>query len=119
MKKIIFYLSIAFAIFSPNSLCAHDTELQSGCKIAEHECAFDYAHSNSDLLFFDICLEDLTDDDSNDSERKKHSSGKKAHSNVPDLVQNFLNIAFIKVFPTHFLFLRSTPLFIFIKVFRL
>ena len=119
MKKILFFLSIAFAIFSPNTLCADDTELQSGCKIAEHESAFDCSQSNRDNLFFDIYFEDLSNDDSNDSERKKFSSAKIAHFNTYILAQNFPNNTFIKVFSTKFLFLRKTPLYIFINVFRL
>ena len=119
MKKILFYLSIALAIFSPNSLCAHDTELQSGGKIAERECAFDNGQSNSDNLFFDVCLEYLSEDDSNDSERKKSSFGKKAHFNTRFISQSLFDNTFNKVFPPKFLFLRKIPLFVFINVFRL
>lgn len=119
MKKILFYLSIALAIFSPNSLCAHVTELQSGCKIVEHDYAFDCCESNSENLSFEACLEDLCDDNSNDSERKKLSLGKTSHSNTSFGAQIFFDNTYKKVFPTQFLFLRRTPLFIFIGVFRL
>lgn len=119
MKKILFYLSIALAIFSLISLCAQDTGLQSGCKIAEHEYTFDCGESNSDKLFFDACLEDLYDDGSNDSEKKKLSSVKISHSNTSFSAQIFIDNTYKKVFPTQFLFLRRIPLFIFISVFRL
>ena len=119
MKKILFYLIIAFAIFSPNSLCAHDTGLQSGGKIAERECAFDDGQSNNDNLFFDVCFEDLSEDDSNDSERKKPFFEQKAHFDTRFISQSIFDNTFKKVFPPKFLFLRKIPLFVFISVFRL
>ncbi len=119
MKKILFFLSIAFAIFSPNTLCAHDTELQSGCNITEHEYAFDSGQSNSDNLLFDVCFEDLCDDDSNDSVRKKDSSGKTPHSYAAFFVQNLSDHFFTKVLYTKFFSQCRTPLFIYINVFRL
>ena len=119
MKKILFFLSIAFAIISPNSFCAHDTELQSGCKIVERELTFDDGQSNSDNLFCDICLEDIFDDDYNESETKKDSSGNKNHSHTRFISRIISDITSNKIFQPQFLFLRKTPLFIFISVFRL
>ena len=71
MKKILFYISIALAILLPNSFCAQGATLEFGFKAAQHNYGFD-TKQNSENLIFDVCLEDLSeDDDSTDSERKK------------------------------------------------
>ena len=119
MKKILFYLSIALAIFTQNSSGVQENKLGLGFKIVEHQYAFHPCEPNSHNLAFEACLEDRTDDDSNDSERKKHSSGKISHSNAAFFAQNFSDHFFKKVLHPKFFSQCRTPLFIFINVFRL
>ena len=119
MKKILFYLNIAWAICSPNSLYAHDVEPESGFKIAQKGYTFDVCPSKSENVFLDVCLEDLTDDDSNDSEGKKLSSGNTSAYNTSFIPQNYYDNKFEKTFPVNHFLRHRTPLFIFICVFRI
>ena len=118
MKKILFYLNIAGAIFFLNSLCAQDVKPELGFGIALQECAFDACSLNSDNLFFDACLEDISDEDSTDSEREKLSSGKTSYFNTSFVAQNF-SYYFYKIFPTKLSFPRKASLLIFICTFRI
>ena len=119
MKKVLFYLGIAAAIFYLNSTRAQDSDLLSGCKIAEQKYSFDCGQSNNDKLIFDICLENLYEDDSNDSEKKKLSSGNSSAYNTSLVAQNFSYNNLNTVFPTNLFFPNRTPLFILICVFRI
>jgi hypothetical protein len=119
MKKILFLLSIAWAICSPNALCAHDVEPDFGFKIAEQGSTFVVPQSNRENVFFDICIEEFSDDDSNDSERKKLSSGRASNHNTAFFALNYSKNYFKKIIPANLFFPRRTPLFIFICVFRL
>ena len=116
MKKVLFYLGIAAAIFYLNSTRAQDSDLLSGCKIAEQKYSFDCGQSNNDKLIFDICLENLYEDDSNDSEKKKLSSGNSSAYNTSLVAQNFSYNNLNTVFPTNLFFPNRTPLFILICV---
>jgi hypothetical protein len=88
MKKILFYITIALAIFSANSICAKGTNVESGIRMDQNDFAFDTAQSSNEHLIFDICLEDFSDDDddSDDSENEKLSSGKTSANNTSFIV---------------------------------
>ena len=119
MKKILFYLSIALAIFTQNSSGVQDNKLGLGFKIVEHQYAFNRCEPNSYNLIFEACLEDRTDDDSNDSERKKHSLGNMFLTNAAFFTQNISDHFYKKVRYPKFFSQCRIPLFIFINVFRL
>jgi hypothetical protein len=119
MKKILFYITIALAILLPNSFCAQGAILESGFNITQHNYGFD-TKQNSENLIFDVCLEDLSEDDeSNESERKKTSSPQFLLNNTFLLAQNYPENFLNKVLATHLFFPSRTALFIFICVFRL
>ncbi len=119
MKKILFYLTIALAIFFTNSHCAQDVETELGFKIAQQGYTFDYYQLSNEYLIFADCLEDILEDNSIDSEKKKPSSGKTAYYNTSFIGQIFSNNNFKKTLPAKLFFPYHTSLFIFICVFRL
>jgi hypothetical protein len=119
MKRILFYLYIALAIFFQNSLCAQEVGHKSGFKPAQYEFNFAFFQLSSKTLIFDYCLEDIFEDDSSDSERKKPSSGKISCYNSSFVAHNFSAHYLKKILPTKLFFSILTSLFIFICVFRL
>jgi hypothetical protein len=119
MKKILCYLSIAGAIFFPNAFCAQDAKPELGFKLAQQEYIFDYNQPSHENPFLADCLEDLFDDDSTDSEKKKSSSGKTASCNTPFNAQNFFHNGFKKILATKRFIPFKSSLFLFLCVFRL
>jgi hypothetical protein len=119
MKKILFYITIALAILLPNSFCAQGATLAFGFEAAQHNYGFNTKQSDNNLIF-DLCLEDLSeDDDSTDSERKKASSAQLSLNNTFLVAQNYSKNVLNKVFAAHLFFPSKTALFIFLCVFRL
>jgi hypothetical protein len=119
MKKILFYITLALAILLPNSFCAQGAALESGFNIAQHNDGFVTQQSSQDLIF-DVCLEDVSeDDDSNESERKKTSSAQTTLNSTFLLAQNHSENFLKKVLTAHLFFPRKTSIFILLCVFRL
>ncbi len=117
MKKILICLTIAWAIFLPKSHCAQDVILELGFKTTQKD--IDYGQLSTENVFFDDCLEDLYEDDSNDSERKKLSSGTASYTQTSFVAHNFSANAFKTILPTKFFFPFRTSLYLFICVLRL
>ena len=119
MKKVLFYLNIALAIFFLNSLCATGVHTESGFKTATQEYAFDSNQISSENPFFDICFEDILEDDMTDSERKKSASVQISQFNTSFVAQNFSDNSYKKPLPAeHFLPCKSS-LITFLCVFRI
>lgn len=117
MKNIIYHIAFVCAIFLGNSICAHNSKLDF--KKNQAESCVDYSHSNTENLCFDVCFEDLLEDDSNESQKEKSSSDKIFNCNA-SLTLNYLSsYTYSKILSTNFCLLRKTSLFIFICVLRL
>jgi uncharacterized phosphosugar-binding protein len=121
MKKILFYITIALAIFSSNSICAESADLESGIRMAQNDYAFDVSQQSNDNLIFDVCIEDFSDDDddSDESENKKLSSGKTSSNTTTFIVQNHLENTFKNILSSDFSFPCKTSRHIFFCVFRI
>jgi hypothetical protein len=120
MKNIIFCLSIASALFFIHSFRAQDAEPELGVKITQQDypLAF-YYQSDRDNLLFDICLEDIFDDDDSDSESKKLSSGKMCYDNAFFVEQNFSDNNYKKIASAEGVFPYRASLLTFICVLRI
>lgn len=119
MKKILFCLTIALAIFFPKSFSAQNATPQPEHKIARQEMTFQYSQLSSENPFFDDCLADLSDDNTTHSDRKKLSSAKTSSHNASFVTHNISGNSFKKRLPADFFFPLRAPLFIFISVLRL
>jgi hypothetical protein len=119
MKKILFYLTLVWAIFSLNISDAHHMGPEWGFNITQLSYAVDYCQLNQENIFIDDCLGDISNDDTNDSERKKLSSRTTACSNTSSFAQNFSDDTFKNILPTKLFFPFKTSILIFICVFRL
>jgi hypothetical protein len=117
MKNILYNITFAGVLFLVNSLCPHNYLLDF--KKNQVDSSIDYCHSNTENLYFDVCLEDLFEDDSDESEQKKSSSYKTVSHNASFILNTFSNCTYIKTLPAKLSFLRRTSLFIFIRVLRL
>jgi hypothetical protein len=118
MKKILFYFNIVFAIFFLNSLCTQNLSSEFGFKIA-NEYACDAYQSSSQNLFLDVNLEDIFEDNSTESEKKKSCSEKTSYYNAFFVAQNFCVSNFHKILPTKLFCPSWASHFIFICVLRL
>jgi hypothetical protein len=119
MKIILFYITIALAIFLPNSFSAQGATSEFGFKITHHNDGFVTKQSSQGLIF-DVCFEDFSDDDdSNESERKKTSSAQTTLNSTFLLAQNHSENFLKKVLTAHLFFPRKTSIFILLCVFRL
>ena len=76
-EKILIYLTITWAVFFPNSFSAHDHDIepQQGFNIAQQYDNFARYLSSGENIFWEVYFEDLSDDNSDNSERKKVSLG--------------------------------------------
>jgi hypothetical protein len=120
MKKILFYISIAFAMFSPNSLNALSGEHELGVKSTQRHFTVEAGQTSSNHISIEARLEDFSDDDdSNESERKKPSLGNSSAFDTSILTQNYSENNFNGILTAHFLYPSRTPLFIFICEFRI
>lgn len=117
MKNIIYHIVLVCAIFLGNSVCAHNSGLDF--KKNQAKSCVDYSHSNTENLCFDVCFEDLLEDDSNESQKEKSSSDKISNCNASLTLNFFSSHTYNKVLPAQFYLLRKTSLFIFICVLRL
>jgi hypothetical protein len=118
MKIILIFLNIAWSIFCSYSVSASDAAVKLGLKIAQQDYSVHYCQTSNDTFLLGDCLADFTDDDSNDSERKKTSSGKIAHSNTAFGTQNFAATRSKNTY-SNFFFPLHTALFIFIRALRI
>ncbi len=119
MKKVLFYLNIALAIFFLNSLCATGVHTESGFKTATQEYAFDSNQISSENPFFDIYFEDILEDDLTDSERKKPASVQISQYNASFVAQNFSDNNFKEQLPADHFFPCKASIITFLCVFRI
>jgi hypothetical protein len=117
MKNILYNITFAGVLFLVNSLCPYNSEVDF--KKNQVDSSIDSCHSNTENLYFDVCLEDLFEDDSNESDRGKSSFDRIFNCNAYFNLNNYSDSKYIKILPAKPSFLRRTPLFIFIKVLRL
>jgi hypothetical protein len=117
MKNILF-LNIILAIFFADALHPLHEELGSGIQ-EQQEYAFDECQFRSEYLFFDANLEDILEEKSSDSERKKTPSGKSSYFNTSFVAHNFFGNNVKKTLFPKFFFLRCVPLFIILCEYRL
>lgn len=119
MKKIVLFFNISLALFLLNSFCAYGAEMGFGFKAGQHKSVI-YDGASNNHLIFDVCFEDISDDDdSNDAKGKKLSAGKTNNTTTSFFANLFSYNYFTRHLPTHFFFSRKTALFIFIRVLRL
>ena len=119
MKKILLFFTIAGSLFFLNTLCAHDVKLESGFKMTQPDNAVGYGSSGRANSTIDYFFSYISDDDTNDSEREKVSSGKTSHTNTYFAPQNFAEICFKKILPTKIFRAFCTKLFLFNGVLRI
>jgi hypothetical protein len=120
MKNILFCLSIASALFFIHSFCAQDVKRESGFTITQQDYPVVSYPSDKDNPLFDVCFEDVfDDDDDSESEGKKLSSSKIADNSPSLIAQNFPEHDYKKKIPATSLFPRRVSLLIFICVFRI
>jgi hypothetical protein len=119
MKKVLFYLNIAFAIFFLNSLYATGAFPELGFKTAQQGYAFDSYPLSSENIFFDACLEDVFEDDLSESEKKKCTFGQISHHYTSFIAQKNSKNDFKIFLPADHFFPRKAPLLTFLCVFRI
>jgi hypothetical protein len=119
MKKIVCYISIVSAIFFLNSVCALDVKTELGFNTAQQRYAFENYQLDSENVIFAECLEDISDEDSEDSERKKASARNRLTTNIFFAAQYFSTNTLIQSLPQKLFFPLRTSLFAFICVWRI
>jgi hypothetical protein len=119
MKKILICLTIAWALCFLNSFHAHDIEPQYGFNITQQDDTSTCYLVGSENIIWDVYLEDISDDDSDDSERKKVSSGTTSHINTSFVRQFFYDDTFKKILSPKFFFSSRASLLVFLCVFRI
>lgn len=120
MKKKLICLILAWVIFFPNSFYAHDIEPDCGFKATNQDNAAAYHQLGSENFILDIFLEDIfEDDDSDNSEKKKISSGATSYTNTYFVTYVFSDDTFKNILPTKLFFPFRASLFIWLCVFRL
>lgn len=119
MKKILLFITIAGAMFFSNALCAHNVKLESGFQITQQDNAVGYGSSSRANSTIDYFFSYISDDDTDDSEREKVSSGKTSSTNTYFAPQNFADTRFKKILPTKVFVPFRTSLFLFNGVLRI
>jgi hypothetical protein len=119
MKKILFCFSIALVILLPTSFYAHGAKPSPGFKIVQQKYTFLQCQSDHEDFFFDDYLDDESDDNIHDSERKKISLKKTASYNSSFAVQNLSTYYFKRGLSSKYFTHLPASLFIFINVLRL
>jgi hypothetical protein len=116
MKKILFRFCIALAILLPKYFYAQDARPAHVSDIAQQEYNFFDGQVGYDDPFFSDWLDEDSDDNLNDSERRKGSFGKTTCNITSFIVRNFSNNYLrrnaVVEFPghtriAHYLFTRS------------
>jgi hypothetical protein len=118
MKKILIFFNIIFAVFLANTLYAQDGKSELGLNIA-NAYTIDALPLSSEALTFDICIEDILEDYSTDSEKEKSSSEKTLLKNTSFILQIYSYNNYNKILPTKSFCPLRGSLFIFNCVLRL
>lgn len=118
MKKILLFFTIAGAMFFSNALCAHDVKLE-GFNITQHDNTVGYGSLSSANTAIDYFFSYISDNDTDDSEKKKVPSGKTSHTNTYFATPNFSIYDFKNILPTKLFVPFRTSLFLFNGVLRI
>ncbi len=114
MKKILFFLNIALAVFCVYYFCAPIMKQELSCKTAQQS----FNTSHKEISIFEILAEDFTDD-SDDSEKEKPAFTQNSLPTLLFTAQNFLNNNFQKTAISNSSFLFSIAIIILFCIFRI
>jgi hypothetical protein len=118
MKLILIFLTIS-AVFFPDSFPGEDADIDSdSVKAYYHYVSPYYQAAGDNTLIYDV-LEEYSDDDVNESDRKKLYSDKSLLHKAYYLVESSNSRSVNKPLHTRYLFTARSSLSVFISVLRI
>jgi hypothetical protein len=108
-----------FAILLPKTFYPQQGKPAHGFKITQKELAFLHSQSDHEKAFFDEDLEDISDDNTNESERKCYSLWKSVCYNTSFVALNFADTYFKRVPSAEFSCHTQTSHYLFTRAFRI